>query len=394
MRINHNIAALNTYRQLSVNNENGSKAIEKLSSGLRINRAGDDAAGLAISEKMRAQIRGLDMASKNAQDGVSLIQTAEGALNETHSILQRMRELAVQAANDTNNNTDRAQLQEEVNALIDEIDRIANATEFNSMKLLDGSLSKGLTGTFTNVTYAASVKIVSLGNLNLNDSVSVTQKLTYAAESSGGANDGAFEKIDFTFAIGSDNATATFTLAELNAGTTSKTIDIGSDGVKLQIEVKDVAALIASKGNGAGSESTADSLTVSEASLTFHIGANSGQNLHLSIDAMSAAALNVSTIDITTQTSADAAITTIQTAIDTVSTQRAKLGATQNRLEHTIANLGTASENLSAAESRIRDVDMAKEIMEFTKTSILTQAAQAMLAQANQQPQGVLQLLK
>jgi len=273
LRINHNISALNTYRQLSINQTLGNKSLEKLSSGLRINRAGDDAAGLAISEKMRGQIRGLDMASKNAQDAISLIQTAEGNLNETHSILQRMRELAVQAASDTNDDTDRAQLQAEMDELIAEIDRIANDTEFNTQKLLDGSLS------------------------------------------------------------GSGNT------------------------------------------------------------LTFHIGANSGQNIKLNISAMTASGLGINGLKISGQSSADAAITTIQNAINTVSEERSKLGAYQNRLEHTINNLGTASENLTAAESRIRDVDMAKEMMEFTKMNILQQAATAMLAQANMQPQMVLQLL-
>lgn len=273
MIINHNIAALNTYRMLSANNTAASKSLEKLSSGLRINRAGDDAAGLAISEKMRGQIRGLNQATRNAQDGISLIQTAEGALNETHAILQRMRELAVQAANDTNNDNDRAEMQKEISQLISEIDRISNDTEFNTKTLLDGSLSGG-------------------------------------------------------------------------------------------------------------------------AELIFHIGANEGQNLSLAISDMSSTALGVNGIDISTQGGADSAITTIQTAIDNVSSERAKLGAVQNRLEHTINNLGTSSENLTAAESRIRDVDMAKEMMEFTKMSILSQAAQAMLAQANQMPQGVLQLLR
>jgi len=274
VRINHNIAALNTYRQLTANNVMQQKSLAKLSSGLRINSAADDAAGLAISEKMRGQIRGLEMASKNAQDGISLIQTAEGALNETHAILQRMRELAVQSANDTNTDADRAELQKEVDQLITEIDRIANNTEFNTKKLLDGSLS-------------------------------------------------------------------------------------GS-------------------GNG----------------LMFHIGANSGQSIELNIAKMTAAGLGVSGLTISSQSGADDAITIINNAIETVSAERSKLGAYQNRLEHTINNLGTASENLIAAESRIRDVDMAKEMMEFTKTNILSQAAQAMLAQANQLPQGVLQLLR
>jgi len=270
MRINHNIAALNTHRQLTSNNANASKSLEKLSSGLKINRAGDDAAGLAISEKMRGQIRGLDMASKNAQDGISLIQTAEGALNETHSILQRMRELAVQGASDTNTAEDRTAIQTEVDALVNEIDRISTTTEFNTQKLLSGGIDNTI----------------------------------------------------------------------------------------------------------------------------FQIGANSGQTITIAISDMGAGNLGVDALTIDTNANANAALVAIDAAISKVSTQRSELGAVQNRLEHTINNLGTASENLTGAESRIRDVDMAKEMMEFTKNNILTQAAQAMLAQANQQPQGVLQLLR
>lgn len=269
MRIQHNISALNTHRNLTFNNAQASKNLEKLSSGYKINRAGDDAAGLAISEKMRGQIRGLDMATKNAQDSISLIQTAEGALNETHAILQRMRELAVQSSNDTNVDADRTALQEEITALQSEITRIADNTEFNTQNLLGGSFS----------------------------------------------------------------------------------------GKK------------------------------------FHIGANSGQNISLSISTMNATALGINSVDIGSQSGANNAISTINNAISQVSTQRSKLGAVQNRLEHTINNLGATSENLTAAESRIRDTDMAKEMMGFTKNNILMQAAQSMLAQANQQPQGVLQLL-
>ncbi|MFB1098031.1 MULTISPECIES: flagellin Hag [Bacillaceae] len=278
MRINHNIAALNTYNKLSANSAATQGSLEKLSSGLKINKAGDDAAGLAISEKMRGQIRGLDMASKNAQDGISLIQTAEGALNETHSILQRMRELATQSANDTNTDTDRAELQKEVDQLAQEITRISTDTEFNTKKLING----------------------------------------------------------------------------------------------------DVAAT----------------------AMTFHIGANQDQNIELTIADMGASALGVegdsatAGINISSQSDANAAISTINAAIETVSAERSKLGAYQNRLDHTINNLQTSSENLTASESRIRDVDMASEMMEFTKNNILSQAAQSMLAQANQQPQGVLQLLQ
>ena len=394
MRINHNIAALNTYRQLSANNTNSSKAIEKLSSGLRINRAGDDAAGLAISEKMRGQIRGLEMASRNAQDGISLIQTAEGALNETHSILQRIRELAVQSANDTNDGSDRAQLQEEVDALIEEINRIADSTEFNNMKLLDGSLGVGFTGKITNTVNAAAINITALGDLAGGEALTLSQTVTYAAESSGGAKDGALTNIVFNLNVAGDAATVTFTKAELEAGTISKEVAVGSDGVKVALNVKDAFALAASTGNGAVAATPNDTLNFADNSLTFHIGANEGQSLEMGISNLSAGAINIGSVDITTQANANNSITAIQNAIDKVSSERSKLGAAQNRLEHTIANLGTAAENLTAAESRIRDVDMAKEIMEFTKTSILTQAAQAMLAQANQQPQGVLQLLK
>jgi flagellin len=401
MRINHNIAALNTYRQLAINNANGSKAIEKLSSGLRINRAGDDAAGLAISEKMRGQIRGLEMASKNAQDGVSLIQTAEGALNETHSILQRMRELAVQAANDTNNTTDRQQLQEEVNALIEEIDRIGNATEFNNMKLLNGDLSgaKKLTGSETS-EYIQSFVASDLGSLADGTEISLEQQITFETIE-GGEDDNTYNFQTITFEVSAGGATpqtVSFSAGELGDGTITKEVQL--EDAKFQVTVdKDALLDLVDKSaddiTGLTGQSEVGSYTVEATSgITFHIGANQDQNLQMTISDVTAEALNVNAIDITTQANADAAIETIQAAIDEVSTQRSKLGAAQNRLEHTIANLGTAAENLTAAESRIRDVDMAKEIMEFTKTSILTQAAQAMLAQANQQPQGVLQLLR
>lgn len=269
MIINHNMNALNAHRNMNINNTNAGKSMEKLSSGLRINRAGDDAAGLAISEKMRGQIRGLTQASRNASDGISLVQTAEGALNETTNILQRMRELAVQSANDTNLNADREQIQKEVSALIEEIDRIANNTEFNEQKLLDGNF----------------------------------------------------------------------------AG-------------KLQV------------------------------------GANASQSIDISVGGMGATDLKVNTVKVDSQSNANAAIKAISDAIETVSGQRADLGAIQNRLEYTISNLDNTAENLTSAESTLRDVDMAKEMMEYSKNNILNQAAQSMIAQANQQPQNVLQLLR
>ncbi|WP_027633903.1 flagellin [Clostridium hydrogeniformans] len=272
MIINHNMNAMNAHRNMGINTVNSGKAMEKLSSGLRINRAGDDAAGLSISEKMRGQIRGLNQASRNAQDGISLIQTAEGALGETQNILQRMRELSVQAANDTNVSVDRSAIASEIKSLNTEIDRIASTTQFNEKNLLNGSLN----------------------------------------------------------------------------------------GAKLQI------------------------------------GANKDANLSLSISIgnMGTGSLKVDKIAVDTHDNAQSAISSVNAAIKAVSSQRSSLGALQNRLEHTISNLDNASENLQAAESRVRDVDMAKEMMNFSKNNILSQAAQAMLAQANQQPQGVLQLLR
>ncbi|MFZ5987152.1 MAG: flagellin [Bacillota bacterium] len=272
MRINNNMMALNAHRQLKVNSFSQEKSLEKLSSGYRINRAGDDAAGLSISEKMRAQIRGLNQASRNAQDGISLIQTAEGALQETHAILQRMRELAVQAANDTNVTKDRSAIKLELNDLAAEITRIGEKTQFNTQDLLTGSLSN---------------KVIQIG-----------------------ANKG---------------ETLTISIANMRA----------------------------------------TAIGVPSGSLLVNTTTNLGKNIDL-----------------------------INSAINTVSAERAKLGAKQNRLEHTIKNLDNTAENLQASESRIRDVDMAKEMMTFTKNNILNQAATAMLAQANQAPQGVLQLLR
>ncbi len=305
MRINNNIAAMNTHRQYGINNSQISKSTEKLSSGFRINRAGDDAAGLAISEKMRAQIRGLQMASKNSQDAISLVQTAEGALQETHNILQRMRELAVQSASDSNETSiDRAALQAEFRQLQAEIDDTASKTKFNDMGVIDGSFS-----TATKAFYVQT-----------------------------GANAGDYLAIT----IGNMNTT---------------TLNVAAGGVS--------ASTVKTQDNNP---------LVTESSLN--------------LGAASAAGINVAT-----RTAASVAIKAVNTAINVVSTQRAKLGALQNRLQHKINNLDTSAENLSAAESRIRDIDMAKEMTNYTRWNILSQASTAMLAQANQAPQGVLQLL-
>lgn len=400
MIINHNMAALNTYNRLSANETSTQKSLEKLSSGLRINRAGDDAAGLAISEKMRAQIRGLDQASRNAQDSISLIQTAEGALNETHSILQRMRELAVQASNDTNSTTDRTALQDEMKQLTNEIDRIAKTTEFNTKKLLNGDLvgvsdkviGKGaVESTFAN----GSVKLSTIGNISL----AGTTDVIHINVVSGAAisTQLSLGKFSITTVLGNIAANK----VKISAGKLVISTTNFSSGAAVTLSINITAGTSIKSGDSItiSVQSGANAKTDSSKAVHAQIGANAGQELEIGISAMDSTSLGVraangNALDISTQANASGAITLINNAIEKVSTERSKLGAYQNRLEHTINNLGTASENLTAAESRIRDVDMAKEMMNFQKNNILQQAAQAMLAQANQQPQGVLQLLR
>lgn len=635
MIINHNMASLNTYNKLSANNTQTSKALEKLSSGLRINRAGDDAAGLAISEKMRGQIRGLDQASRNSQDAISLIQTAESSLSETHSILQRMKELATQAANSTNTTDDRNEIQKEVNQLTSEINRIGNTTEFNTMKLLDGSKSGDASAALQRLTAATADQAFdyrltvtdtatkgsisvnmgtengSLGNITVKfvedtdlasgkgvvsydkDSKVVTvstngqvglnadnvtgnwkfvdengqeqatviaaaggtdlansigqaiaaqetsfdaSKVTVSVKDATGAAVAAGTTINASSINGTSvttsggtaapNVAGKISLVGLTAATgpsTAVEFNFGADNGAvlngLKVEFKDATAVggvaankvlaeigkdnnliiygnasetiakadidtaiqalgkqtingsevdfadvsvsswddVADYTNGgvannnaidfddltafngssklvvSGGESNNDiapegSGTAAGGALKMQIGANQGQNFAVTINDMRSLKLGISSIsgasaasvngavftsnktneltdasntknaefalDVSDHDKASAAITVIDNAIKTVSAERSKLGAYTNRLEHTIANLGTSSENITAAESRIRDVDMAKEMMNFQKNNILSQAAQAMLAQANQQPQGVLQLLR
>lgn len=372
MIINHNISALNTHRQLGANNNAVQGSLEKLSSGLQINRAGDDAAGLAISEKMRAQIKGLDMATKNAQDGISLIQTAEGALTETHSILQRMRELAVQSSSDTNEDTvDRKAMQSELQALMDEIDDIAGRTEFNTQNLLDGD--------FTDKTFHIGANqgqnlTVSIDGMNA-ETIGLKDGVTREVEVTEGEAVSGNEAIAAAIGFDVEDIDEDENLGEVNT--------LVADGVTYY-EVD-------------GGYYAASDIQLKEAGDALEVVANAAALVDADDDNLTAAGtavVDVEAVDISTREGADAAITAINDAINTVSTQRADLGAIQNRLEHTINNLGASSENLTAAESRIRDVDMAKEMMEFTKNNILTQASQAMLAQAQQVPQGVLQLLQ
>jgi flagellin len=388
MRINHNINALNSWRNIMMTNMDMSKTLERLSSGLKINRAGDDAAGLAISEKMRGQIKGLEMAVKNAQDAISLIQTAEGALTEVHSILQRMRELAVQASSDTNTDVDRNQIQAELDQLREEIDRISRTTEFNTKKLLDGKLE--------NFRFKADAKVVTGGNINLKLGVppSNVSEGTYIIEV-GQLDGNVNSQIDVKIVQIKKDGSVSSTVVTIGAGSAV------FGGVKFKWDK--TAFTISQFGGALPLNEVIDSAVVriegiytSNNQLIFQIGSNEGHNMIAGIDNMSATALGLTTqtLKVTNQNAAERTIMVVDAAIHKVSTARAALGAIQNRLEHTIANLGVAAENLTAAESRIRDADMAKEMMQFTKQQILLQSSMSMLAQANAQPQQVLQLMR
>ncbi len=516
MRIANNITAMTTHRQYGINNDKVARSSEKLSSGYRINRAGDDAAGLAISEKMRAQIRGLNMASKNSQDAISLVQTAEGALKEVHSMLQRMNELAVQSATDTNEGIDRNALQAEFSNLQKEIDQIASTTKFNNKQLLDGQLGIGTTGdkkTVTGAVVAANGLVagaeVKLSGVEEGVSVSFATAVQAAGTSVTAAWNSATKTLAFTIgsqaaatisqsqidaaiknatgvpesvannmkvevtglatagatAANAAVATSTLTASEAvqastsfnganalagntfkvtmdKAGTNARTITFaaaGNEGATVnaagnvainfqsgkKYSANDVNEMLKAAGAGmtvsfdgevtgadlAGADAfDAAAITVGAGgdaavlgrglsdggSLKIQVGAEEGQTLDISIAAMNTKGLGVALSDVRigTQPSASKSISAVRDAINTVSTQMSELGAMQNRLEHKIANLDVSAENLSAAESRIRDVDIAKEMTTFTKNGILSQAATAMLAQANAAPQQVLTLLR
>lgn len=499
MIINHNMGSINAHRQMGINSTNSNKSMEKLSSGLRINRAGDDAAGLAISEKMRAQVRGLDQASSNSQDAISLIQTAEGALSETHSILQRMRELAVQSATDTNTDDDRDKIQSEVDQLAKEITRISNTTEFNTQNLMAGGLqntfqigankgqnidlsikamdaqSLGVAGFTTNGTMNALAQGITgvemdrtvgtaMGNgTTQNITVDDTAAKTTFGEAATGltgmtisSSTNSSKYNDYKIVISNSLASGSATTAAVNASEKTITIStaaghaatLKADEVNTAFTTAGIGDLSATGDSTAGGDvshvataATAAGLGDDELAFTmngekvivketateveFTSDLNTGVTLKKNAGATTAAAFNNGTnldftvsvgsssaavtnsdgsvktdataaagINVSTQATANDAIQIVDNAIKTVSVERSKLGAYQNRLEHTIANLGTSSENLTSAESRIRDVDMAKEMSTYSKNNILAQAAQSMLAQANQKPQQVLQLLQ
>ena len=490
MRIQNNITAINSHRNYTINQSGIAKNIEKLSSGYRINRAGDDAAGLAISEKMRAQIRGLTMASKNSQDAISLVQTAEGALQSAHNILQRMRELAVQSASDTNETTiDRDALQKEFAQLITEINDTAAKTKFNDQPLIDGTFAKSITGATTgntavNFAWAddrlqAGTATVTFDTILANPPVSavlgsaagtatfvvttksgpVTATFASNASVSGEKYNGVWniilsdgkivaenlrtgERIDaevaalsaglatvnlgplgqLTFSAATSTATVSDEdflnitgqiqvtgavderlaeykhVAVLNDGeevsleTGQTTINFKNGGISLQLKDAIVADKTKSTVTVAGTITISIQKSNGKA-LTIQTGANEGDNMQLNLGKMDAYSLGIANSRIANRMDASVGITQVNSALNIVSTQRAALGAIQNRLEFKISNLDIGAENLQAAESRIRDVDMAKEMTSFMKNNILFQASTAMLAQANALPQGVLQLL-
>ena len=394
MIINHNMNALNAHRNMGINNTAAGKSMEKLSSGLRINRAGDDAAGLAISEKMRGQIRGLTQASRNSADGISMIQTAEGALNETTNILQRMRELAVQASNDTNTTSDREEIQKEINALTEEVDRIANNTEFNTQKLLNGSKS-GEAGDLVREEVTAQQGVFKI-NLDAvvaqNDRLVIDGKVIKFETAQDVADDAAIKGkleavLDEKYEITVSQNKKEITLKQ-KVGTDKDEINVKLNGNDIRDKVK-----VETEGVTARAEE------LSEGKVSVQVGANASQSMSIEIGDMRAQALKIVNdkgrgLSVETAQSANEAITAFDAALNAVSSQRANLGAVQNRLEYTISNLDNTAENLTSAESTLRDVDMAKEMMEYSKNNILNQAAQAMISQANQQPQNVLQLLR
>lgn len=530
MVVQHNLNAINANNKMNINVSGTKKATEKLSSGYQINRAGDNAAGLAISEKMRSQIRGLSQATKNANDGISLIQTAEGGLNETHSILQRMRELAAQSANGTyQDDTDREAIQLEVDALKSEIDRIASSTEYNGMKLLDGSLggskavtefgakygvvnntSADLAGAILTSNVAGAKVTIALGAtkggeaatwaadgkelvLNLvenetysqddidklianadsrkadgivadlslklkngvmsattagstdetvagvrasadamdipavlltsaisgfGDQIAITsnsygadtrkisivtdaqagkENVTTAKADTAGAKDGEFVIHLSTGKEYTERDIQDLLKAEgldYSIAITDKNAPDGDVSVKFDVTTDDATKYQFTMANGAGIGK--EEVATTGKGLTFQIGANGveDQRVTLNVNDMSSSAIGVANADVSTQDSANAAIDMVDAAVKTVSMQRAGLGALQNRLEYTVNNLTTTNENLTAAESQIRDTDMATEMINYTKNNILQQASQAMLAQANQQPQAILQLLQ
>ena len=389
MVVQHNLQAMNANRMLNITTGSQSKSAEKLSSGYRINRAADDAAGLSISEKMRKQIRGLDQASTNAEDGVSAVQTAEGALTEVHSMLQRMNQLAVQSANGTNSETDRKAIQDEITQLTTEIDRVSETTKFNETYLLKGDTKDTKTVSFYNSKYA----------------IKANQDLFVEGSTTALTADTLKEAIAAGKKVYTDDQHTTLATKGTDYGYVSKLYDAAgkelsaAEAVALNAAVyadKDAKLKVADTGAAAKTAGFIRDETVNaDLSFNLHVGADpsADNKISVTVENMSSAGLGVSGLKVDSEDDATNAINTISDAIQKVSSQRSSLGAVQNRLEHTIANLDNVVENTTSAESRIRDVDMAEEMVEYSKNNILAQAGQSMLAQANQATQGVLSLL-
>ena len=407
MVVQHNMQAANANRMLNVTTSAQSKSTEKLSSGYKINRAADDAAGLSISEKMRKQIKGLDRASTNAQDGVSAVQTAEGALTEVHSMLQRMNELATQSANGTNSTTDRKAIQDEVDQLTKEIDRVSATTKFNETYLLKGDTKTADKASFMKSGYAIAdgTTLYVEGDAAKKDLDQNTLKAAldagkkvYKKDAGGGKDTLAVKDTDYAYVTKLYDETGKALSAE--------------DALKAVAIKADTKFYANDKGKAAGGFEVKDATSIydeatnkgyiqqfdvnGKLSFNLHVGADSSTDNKISvdIDSMSAAGIGVKGLKVDTEEDATGAIDRISDAIQKVSSQRSSLGAVQNRLEHTINNLDNVVENTTSAESRIRDTDMAKEMVNYSKNNILAQAGQSMLAQANQSNQGVLSLLQ
>lgn len=396
MRINQNSMAINAYRNLSSNNMSLGKSLEKLSSGFRINRAADDASGLVISQNLRKQVSGLKQASRNAQDGISVVQTAEGALNEVHTMLNRMRDLAVQSANSgSNDSTARDAAQAEINELASEITRVSDKTEFGGKKLLDGSYgTQAAKITMFDADNAVTIASGDDFTIDINGTGAVTVDLPALAAATGEQTAGALEG-----AINSALSAGTVS-QQAFAGKVSVSAETVGAGTAITLEVSGLASgdtFVLADGTNTPLAALNGTGSVTAASGTggkFQIGANAGDTLDVSIGDMDAATLAVDSLDVTTDAGAAAALNALDAAISTVSETRGDLGAKQNRFESVINSLNVTTENLVASESRIRDTDMATEMTQFTKSQILSQAATSMLAQANQVPQGVLSLLR
>ena len=398
MVVQHNMTAANANRQLGITTSAQAKSSEKLSSGYRINRAGDDAAGLKISEKMRSQIRGLDKASSNAQDGISLIQTAEGALNESHSILQRMNELAVQGANDTNESIDRDAINEELSALTSELDRIASTTQFNKQNLLDGNFtSKNLqVGANSDQKISISIDAMNSTALGLHNIAGSTSQSQTGKKVTG-----------FTFGKYSVDVNSTDSFSDQKTSAINGLQDAvsqaaNSTGYMRQLDLETGSAYYVGADTDTRYSTASAAMAADLSNMKAAISDGITNNGATYANTENVIAKNTTVGEATTLTdpsvkdyaSANATIDAVQKAINQVSSQRSALGALQNRLEHTVSNLDNVSENTSSAESRIRDTDMASEMVTYSKNNILAQAGQSMLAQANQSTQGVLSLLQ